>query len=294
MRPRSLPKFVRAASPPRGVARRAFTLVELLAVIAILMLLATFLLFALFGAMQEGKIARTKAQIAKLNEIVMAQYDSYQYRPIPIRISGGNLNSAQTLRLRAVRELMRLELPDRMTDVTTMNTGLLTARPALSEAYLRKKTSGWTAQYQGAECLYLIVSQAHDGFSPALDAFTDTEIGDVDGDGMKEILDGWGRPIEFLRWAPGYTCGGLKVLQQNDAAAQHDPFDIMRLETNAYALYPVVFSAGLDREYGIEMGSGSNYTSGSNLPNPYAFPTIGSTLNSYDADNYTSHSQEQR
>ena len=29
--------------------------------------------------------------------------------------------------------------------------------------------------------------------------------GDTDEDGMKEILDAWGEPIVFLRWAPGYV-----------------------------------------------------------------------------------------
>jgi hypothetical protein len=29
----------------------------------------------------------------------------------------------------------------------------------------------------------------------------------LDGDRMHEVLDGWGNPIEFLRWAPGYSIG---------------------------------------------------------------------------------------
>ncbi len=30
------------------------------------------------------------------------------------------------------------------------------------------------------------------------------DIGDTDGDGALEFLDGWGHPINFLRWAPGF------------------------------------------------------------------------------------------
>jgi hypothetical protein len=44
-----------------------------------------------------------------------------------------------------------------------------------------------------------------DGDKLALDYFDATEIGDTDGDGMKEILDGWGTPIEFIRWPAGYA-----------------------------------------------------------------------------------------
>ena len=43
---------------------------------------------------------------------------------------------------------------------------------------------------------------------------------DTDGDGMKEILDAWGNPIEFLRWAPG-----LRSLIQDGDPAHADPFD---------------------------------------------------------------------
>ena len=33
--------------------------------------------------------------------------------------------------------------------------------------------------------------------------FSGSEIADVDGDGWKMFIDGWGNPIGFLRWAPG-------------------------------------------------------------------------------------------
>ena len=59
--------------------------------------------------------------------------------------------------------------------------------------------------HQGSECLYLILSTMKDGDKSALEFFTPDEIGDTDGDGMKEILDGFGRPIAFIRWAPGYS-----------------------------------------------------------------------------------------
>jgi hypothetical protein len=63
----------------------------------------------------------------------------------------------------------------------------------------------WTEDYQFAECLYMMVSTIRDDRGAAMDFFKEDEIDDVDGDGMPEILDGWGRPIMFLRWAPGFT-----------------------------------------------------------------------------------------
>ncbi len=34
--------------------------------------------------------------------------------------------------------------------------------------------------------------------------FGENSIGDTDGDGAPEFVDGWGHPINFLRWAPGF------------------------------------------------------------------------------------------
>ena len=68
-----------------------------------------------------------------------------------------------------------------------------------------KTSGGWTSANQGAECLYLILSTMRDGDKSALDFFQSDEVGDTDGDGMNEILDGWGQPIQFLRWPAGYA-----------------------------------------------------------------------------------------
>src|SRR5690606_827021 len=113
---------------------------------------------------------------------------------------------------------------------------------------------------QGAECLYMIVMFATaDGEARGL--FAENQIGDVDGDGAPEFLDGWGRPINFLRWAPGFESD--QQLNANRLEAQgidawidladrnHDPFDLYRADPLAYALTPLIFSAGPDGEYGI-------------------------------------------
>ena len=42
------------------------------------------------------------------------------------------------------------------------------------------------------------------GDGEARTLFHESNIGDTDGDGAPEFLDGWGHPINFLRWAPGF------------------------------------------------------------------------------------------
>ncbi len=89
------------------------------------------------------------------------------------------------------------------------------------------------------------------GDGEARSQFNQNDIGDTDGDGAPEFVDGWGKPIEFLRWAPGYYSPAqysasrfndliAGALQKNipadqmpkavtDAiASDRDPFDVFR------------------------------------------------------------------
>jgi prepilin-type N-terminal cleavage/methylation domain-containing protein len=202
---------------------RGFTLTELLVVMLVLSILAGLTVAALAGAVNDARASRTRAVINKIDLLIDERWESYRTRAVPLRIPATNHPDhalfAARIRLLALRELMRMELPDRITDVTTgsymipapVNLPLL-PQSSVKQSYLRlanRATNGtianWTTTHQGSECLYLILSTMKDNDKSALDYFSTDEIGDVDGDGMKEILDGWGRPIEFLRWAPGYS-----------------------------------------------------------------------------------------
>jgi prepilin-type N-terminal cleavage/methylation domain-containing protein len=282
---------------PSSPLRRAFTLVELLVVIMILGILTSITTVALWGSMEEARAARTRSQIKKIDELLMVKWESYRTRPVPVKTGGLNPEVAAANRLNALRELMRLELPDRMSDLLTpaeyaalagngwQLPGALAAQPAGGTDFLTSYPSaaiscrrrigqagGWTPQQQQAECLYMIIASMQDGTRSGLDFFRDNEIGDIDGDGMPEILDGWGHPIRFLRWAPGF----VSTLQGADV--QPDPFDPLKLDprwknndekdrhypttypTPAPAdvglddpqqLFPLVYSAGADETYGV-------------------------------------------
>ena len=101
-----------------------------------------------------------------------------------------------------------------------------------------------------------------EGDKTALAYFSEREIGDRDNDGIPEILDAWGNPIKFIRWAPGF---GMKDLNNDgeyetqDVAAGYqdrdapDPFDPRRMfaQAGTFALFPLVYSAGPDKLYEI-------------------------------------------
>src|SRR5262249_21690200 len=100
------------------------------------------------------------------------------------------------------------------------------------------------------------------GDGEARTLFLESSIGDTDGDGAPEFLDGWGHPISFLRWAPGFD----SPLQQNAislgtptsaawlqaATTGHDPFDLFRVDPAAFRLVPLIYSGGRDESTGLE------------------------------------------
>ena len=316
---------------------RGFTLVELLVTITILGILAGMVSGALIVARQSFRISATRATIDKLHRIIMTRYECYCARRVPLsddwpddptlqfpenlsemaRIARDRLGWtpvdpnkpkdswtswwANFVRLAALRDMMRMEMPERWTDVTNGPLYLLRLdrRPPPAQSQLVPNPPSIYLAYRArcvaqngnlipspenapAECLYLFVTML--GGEKARRQFRGNEIGDTDGDGFPEFLDGWGRPIYFLRWAPGFNDSDLQrnvismkqlddgltwtaaeVLTERQTAAQedHDPFDPRRVDMavtpsindppRGWRLFPLVYSAGADGEYGLSI-----------------------------------------
>ena len=96
------------------------------------------------------------------------------------------------------------------------------------------------------------------GFQPeAMENFRAEEIGDKDNDGMPEFHDAWGMPIAFIRWPTSFN--GPITLNQGI----QDPFDPDTVDSSrppqsasatsiSYGVVPLIYSAGLDQEYGLD------------------------------------------
>ena len=188
----------------------------------------------MFGAQELARGNKTQSMIAKLNEAIMPMYERYRDRTVPLNVVNADgtpsaavarrgwvaayptnpRHVAARVRLDALRELQRMEMPDRWSDVVDPPVSGIT-RPSASVSYLQFYAShgGGTVisgDNQGAECLYLIVSRnSEDG----LEAFSAADIQDVDGDGAQEFVDGWGRPISFLRWPVGFDSPMHRIAQ---------------------------------------------------------------------------------
>ena len=290
--------------------RHAVTLVELLITVTIIAILGAVFLGASQSAMESARAARTKTTISKLHRLLMGSWQSYETRRVDINsidaavadeVNSGNLNATvgaqmmQDVRLLAIRELMMLEMPDSWSDILLNPVGstamtsprVLEAFPTLRQSYLRRyskvvqKTPPTNEENvrrieenQGAECLYMIIMLATaDGEARTL--FSQQDIGDTDDDGAPEFLDGWGRPIHFIRWPAGFV--HRSELIQEDSDNDHDPFDVFRRDQAeaprvrsqsypvvpiwidelrddfpAFRLVPLIYSSGPDGETDID------------------------------------------
>jgi prepilin-type N-terminal cleavage/methylation domain-containing protein len=285
------PEIPKSPNPQISKSSPGFTLIELLVTLAIIGILAAMALGVAGVARQAAAEAATKATITKLNTIIMRRYESYLTRRVPLGAltyasDDGSKKKGQRLwaqdmakdRLYALRDIMRMEMPDRQNDACADGGTNVTAPitlpkseykpdpktlPAITRLYASrfanaKTSNGSSLADVSAELLYMIVSL---GSPEAMQQFSPSEIGDVDANGLPEFVDGWGRPIAFLRWAPGFSTTGtatLSEIQFNDPAKHHDPFDPYGIDSSAWHLIPLIYSAGPDGKLGLQKNAGSS------------------------------------
>ena len=180
--------------------------------------------------------------------------------------------------------------------------------------YNRAATSGNTPSR--AALLFLIIQNLN---PEALEAFHGSEVA-VGDDGLFMFVDAWGNPIRFLRWAPALTGSAL----QPDVLAMTQPKYVPDTNINAnrnwwgarepqlldamisaknkhrdplddwgsalgWFLYPVIYSAGPDGQYGLDEGDGLPPTVGNDgILDPFAFP-YGMPTGSSHFDNIHNH-----
>ena len=268
------------------VHQAGFTLVELLVSIVIVVILSSLTLSGLARLRSQAKVDKTTTTIRKLHEIVwplvggictrrLEEPSGSSFFVAPSGLTGKRLRAWQRREL--IRRQQILEMPETWNEVADINPAngayVLPAAvaTALSEPITtpldtvtssrnftapvkafaaRKDALNPSADYASAECLFMIV--AFSGDPDILETFHSSEIGDKDGDGAPEFHDGWGKPILFMRWAPGITLPlpgitpGYSQIQSSDPSMNPDFTDPMRLDTSEHGLIPLIWSAGPD------------------------------------------------
>lgn len=252
--------------------RNAFTLVEILVVLVIISVLAGMITTAVRAATETAKRSRTRGIISTVDEILISKYESYKNRPLPVVVptftpTSMNVTAelepreAARVRLIMIRDLMRMEMPDRISDVRDPPMGIkavvrpvqyqqnaagdfrfskgspiertvdwyTTTNPPAAYETIRQRLpsnpNNWTRENESAECLYLIIATTFNDGVPAISSIPDSNIGDTDGDQVPEILDGWGNPLGYIRWPVGYLSTG-GTIAGIDAVDEFDPFRV--------------------------------------------------------------------
>ncbi len=254
---------------------RGFTLVELMVTIAIIAIVSSLGLAGLGVARQRAKADRTEITIRKIHEAVMPHYEQFANRSLPFpsfSLPGQPTLQAITnkgLGMIAKRRMMALELPDGWRDLRQFNgsanlvqvtgTSGLTLPPPWSptdvyqsgisrrfySAFTDAQAIAFGQTYGDSECLWLSVMQGGYADPGIIGHFREDEFGDKDGDGQREFIDGWGRPIRFLRWAPAF----VSRYQPDPTAGvpAHDAFDLAGVDPFAQTtLFPLIYSMGPD------------------------------------------------
>ncbi len=226
--------------------------------VAIIAILMGIVLAALAATRASTRVERTRATIEKLHNIILPLYEDYRYRRVPLSESDVknifntpalrpywdpdnrfaalpqmSAKAAAMIRLTALRNLVRMEMPERPQDVSLLPLyGTYLPEPSVHQAYRNRTNNGARLdKYASAECLYLIVTLL--GGEDARVQFRDDEVADSDGNGLPEFIDGWGNPIKYLRWAPAFNDSEIQLnapVTETAAADDPDPLDTRKAD----------------------------------------------------------------
>jgi len=220
----------------RSPLRAGFTLVELLIVIALIALLAGLTLRVAVGVINQGRESATKSTLQKIQRLLNSRLEVfnrryggndpsslYRLETTPEYVLAGNLivgysGNQPRLATGNVRRILARKLlyikyfPQSARELDQgQQTELFDAVVRLGGTNANTDVE---AEISSSEILHdLVVNSTSLGdVGVGLDSFLDSEIADTDGDGLREFVDGWQRPIRFYRWPmllfyPGFQPG---------------------------------------------------------------------------------------
>ena len=208
--------------------RSGFTLIEILVVVGLILFLMSISVVTLANAIGVARQRATETTILKIHGLLQQRVEAFdramqrtnlsQNSP-PIRnMENKWLNAYQIVPPPKVLEIMvrkqffMWRFPQNFAEFPDGDSkGVPTGDPP---GAIAKVSSGKTfdgsnfdkykhkPETESAEILYWILTNSEVyGVSPVDESeFTTSEVQDSDGDGLKEFVDAWGRPLRFYRW----------------------------------------------------------------------------------------------
>ena len=194
--------------------RPGFTLIEMLVVISIIIALAALTIQVAGTIFNTARRARTSALLAKIEAKIKSRQENFarlnlkKFEPIAKQefSQDFNVTSPRQVKLLAHKLAFKRafpqtwqELSDTLTIAQWQDVMRKLGRDPLPP---QNPPTLLSPTVESSEVLLFVLTQDELLGVPAVDAdeFSESEIGDLDEDGIKEFIDGWGRPLRFYRW----------------------------------------------------------------------------------------------
>ncbi len=188
----------------RPSTRRGFSLIEILVVIGLIAFLTAAMVAVVPRVANSAKVAATKATIKKVDEMLndringfrrwIQKQDQQAGSGVPSYVDlgvlaqvGNNIPVAKTI---CIKQLFSRTFAQTYSE---LQSSIQTANP---------RGGSHQPVTDSAECLYLFLTQGplFDTEPPSAADLKAIETADTDGDGIPEIVDGWGQPLRYWRW----------------------------------------------------------------------------------------------
>ncbi|MEX2287657.1 MAG: type II secretion system protein [Planctomycetaceae bacterium] len=233
--------------------RSAFTLTEILVTIGLIALLIAITVTVYSGTNTAARRSATVATVKKIDELLHARIDGFnrwlatQGDNVPFDVEPPFDDDGPRSLVIGRKRRLREYFPQQFLESNSP----ISAGPSHDDLT------------ESSECLFFFLTHGEAfGAEPVSDdAFGTGEVADTDGDGLREFIDGWGRPLRFYRWPTRLVRGGEWVdagyipppmattllgtipADTQDPDAIHDPDDTLGLILAGLRSMPPAFSA---------------------------------------------------
>ena len=165
----------------------------MITIIATMMAVFTAVVGNMLGGARQ---TATEATITKIHRVIQQRRDAF---------------STYQLKQSEIKQAMRLIqvlAPNAFTPREIRRLAPVVARKnVFRQAFPQNQTEkplpgNRVSEADSAEVLYWVLTRGNDlgAFSASDIRFSNSEIADEDGDGLPELIDGWGKPLRFYRW----------------------------------------------------------------------------------------------
>jgi prepilin-type N-terminal cleavage/methylation domain-containing protein len=195
-------------NPPARGRRSAFTLVEMIVVIAIIALLVALTAAAVMEVLTVQQKRATDTTLQKvdseLNRQVKAVVDQARIEQIPaavVSLANGDMNRARAI---WIKLRLKQEFPTSYAEARNPAPGYLTGK----NTYIKALPAGGANDptTESGACLLLALTQGRRGVTwDPESTLGGGFVRDTDGDGVKELVDVWGKALYFVRWPVNNT-----------------------------------------------------------------------------------------